>query len=224
MFNDKRIKVIVGHYGSGKTEFSVNYVMKLSETNNNVAIADLDVVNVYFRSREKAELMEEKGIRVLSSAFGHHANLDLPAIASGILGLLQDDECQVVLDIGGDSTGARVLARYKQIIQHKGYDMFLVVNAFREETQSEEGVIRHINDIEKQTGLKVTGLINNSHLLRETSLEDVKKGQTLIKSVSEKLDIPIKYVCAIDPIAKDIPSDFEGEVLPIQMYMREEWM
>lgn len=224
MVNDKRIRIIVGHYGSGKTEFSVNYVMKLSETHENVAIADLDVVNVYFRSREKAELMEEKGIKVLSSAFGHHANLDLPAISSGILGFLQDDNCNVVLDIGGDSTGARVLARYKQIIEHKGYDMFVVVNAFREETQNIEGVLRHINELEDQTGLKVTGLINNSHLLRETSLDDVKTGQELIKSVSDELKIPIKYVCATENVAKDIPSEYEGEVLPIQMYMREEWM
>lgn len=224
MVNDKRIRIVVGHYGSGKTEFSVNYAMKLSEIKKNVALADLDVVNVYFRSREKAEMMQDKGINVLSSAFGHHANLDLPAISSGILGILQDDTCDAILDIGGDSTGARVLARFKQIIEHKGYDMFIVINAFREETQTFEGVMRHIKELENQTGLKVTGLINNSHLLRETSLDDVNKGQELIKSVSVELNIPIKYVCAIENIARSIPSEYEGEVLPIQMYMREEWM
>lgn len=224
MLQDKRIRVVVGHYGSGKTEFSVNYVMKLAKTEKNVAIADLDVVNVYFRSREKANMMEENGVKVISSSYGHNANLDLPAISSGILGLLQNDDCQVVLDVGGDSTGARVLARFKQLIEFKGYDMFIVVNVFREETRTREGIIKHIDEIENQTGLKITGLVNNSHLLRETTLVDVIKGQELIKSVSEELNIPIKYICAIEKVAQTIPVEYIGEILPIQMYMREEWM
>lgn len=224
MLNDKRIRIIVGHYGSGKTEFAVNYVMKLSETHDNVAIADMDVVNVYFRSREKAQMMTDAGIRVISSAFGHGANLDLPSISASVLAPLQDDNCQVVLDIGGDSTGARVLGSFKQLIAFKGYDMFLVVNAYREDTQTTEGVIKHIEEIQAQTGLTITGLINNTHLLRDTTLEDVEKGQLLVKSVSEALNIPIKYVSAIEKVAQTIPSDYDGEVLPIKMYMREEWM
>lgn len=224
MLNDKRIRIIVGHYGSGKTEFAVNYVMKLSETYGNVAIADLDVVNVYFRSREKAQVMTDHGIKVVSSAYGHNANLDLPAISAGVFGPLQDDDCQVVLDIGGDSTGTRVLATFKQLIAFKGYDMFLVVNAYREETQTKEGVIRHIKEIEEQTGLSVTGLINNTHLLRETTLEDIEIGQTLVKSVSDELNIPVKYISAIEKVAQTIPSDYDGEIMPIKMYMREEWM
>lgn len=224
MFNDKRIRIIVGHYGSGKTEFAVNYAMQLSQQSDNVALADLDVVNVYFRSREKAALMEEQGIKVISSAFGHDANLDLPALSAGIFGPLQDDECQTILDVGGDSTGARVLGQFKQIINFKGYDMFLVVNAYREETMTKEGVIRHIQEIEHQTGFKVTGLINNTHLLRETSVEDVMKGQVLVKSVSEELNIPIRYISAIEKVAQTLPSDLDGDIMPIKMYMREEWM
>ena len=224
MLNDKRIRVIVGHYGSGKTEFSINYAMKLAETENNVGLADLDVVNVYFRSREKADLMTEKGIKVLSSAFGHSANLDLPSIAAGIQGFLQDDNCQAILDIGGDSTGARVLARYKQTLEFKGYDMFLVVNAFRAETSNVDGIKKHVTEIENQTGLKITGFVNNSHLLRETTLSDVEYGQKLIQSVSDELNIPIKYICAIEKVAQTIPESFSGEILNINMYMREEWM
>ncbi|MCH4889992.1 ATP-binding protein [Acidaminobacter sp. JC074] len=224
MFNDKRIRIIVGHYGSGKTEFAVNYAMKLSETEDNVALADLDVVNVYFRSREKAQLMTDAGIKVISSQFGHGANLDLPAISAGVFGPLQDDNCHTILDIGGDSTGTRVLGTFKQIIGFKGYDMFLVVNAYRQDTQTKEGVIKHIEEIENQTGFKITGLVNNTHLLRETTLEDVKKGQELVKSVSESTNIPIKYICAIEKVAQTIPSDYDGEIMPIKMYMREEWM
>ncbi len=224
MLNDKRIRIIVGHYGSGKTEFAVNYAMKLSETEDNVAIADLDVVNVYFRSREKAEIMEKAGIKVISSQYGHNANLDLPAVSAGVFGPLQDDTCHAILDIGGDSVGTRVLATFKQIINFKGYDMFLVVNAYRQDTQTKEGVIKHIQEIEDQSGFKVTGLVNNTHLLRETTLEDVKKGQELVKSVSDELNIPIKYISAIEKVAQTVPSEYDGEIMPIKMYMREEWM
>jgi MinD-like ATPase involved in chromosome partitioning or flagellar assembly len=224
MLNDKRIRVIVGHYGSGKTEFAINYVMQLAKEKDNVALADLDVVNVYFRSREKSQIMMDQGIKVFSSAFGHDANLDLPSISAGIMGPLQDETCQAVLDVGGDAAGARALSSFKQIISFMGYDMFLVVNAYREETQTIEGVISHVNSIEAQTGLKITGLISNTHLLRETSLDDVLKGYKLVKSVSEKLNIPIKYISAIEKVAQTIPSDLDGEIMPIKMYMREEWM
>lgn len=224
MFNDKRIRVIVGHYGSGKTEFAVNYAMRLAETESNVALADLDVVNVYFRSREKAQMMQDNGIKVISSSTGHAANLDLPAVSAGVLGPLQDETCHAILDVGGNSTGTRALANFTQAIEFYGYDMFLVVNANRQETQTVEGIIKHINEIEEQSGLKITGLINNTHLLRETTLEDVNKGQALVKSVSDQLNIPIKYISAIENVAQTIPSDYDGEIMPIKMYMREEWM
>jgi len=224
MFNDKRIRIIVGHYGSGKTEFSVNYAMQLSKIEDNVALADLDVVNVYFRSREKAKQMEDAGIKVISSQYGHSANLDLPAVSAGVFGPLQDDTCHTILDVGGDSTGTRVLATFKQTIVFKGYDMFLVVNAYRQDTSTKEGVMKHIKEIQDQSGLTITGLINNTHLLRETTLEDVIKGQELVKSVSEETNIPIKYISAIEKVAQTIPSDFDGEIMPIKMYMREEWM
>lgn len=100
--DDKRIRIIIGHYGSGKTEFAVNYAIKLAKQGRKVALADLDVVNVYFRSREKAEMLESLGIKVISGALGHNANLDVPAIAAGVLGPLQDESYDVILDIGGD--------------------------------------------------------------------------------------------------------------------------
>lgn len=134
MLNDKRIRIVTGHYGSGKTEFVVNYAIELAKQGKNVAIADLDVVNVYFRSREKAEMLEALGIKVISGALGHNANLDLPAISAGVLGPLQDDSYDLILDIGGDSVGARVLARYKNMLVDGSYDLFCVFNGNREQT------------------------------------------------------------------------------------------
>ncbi len=225
MLNDKRIRVIIGHYGSGKTEFSVNYAMKLAElTDRPVAIADLDVVNPYFRSRERSEVMEAKGIKVIGSSISHSATMNLPAINAGVLGPLQNEEYHAILDVGGDSTGARALVRYTKYFTEGDYDMFCVVNTNRPETSTKDGIIKHVKSIESVVGAKVTGLVNNTHLLRETSREDVLEAQVIIKEVSEVLSIPIKYVSTLESVARELPKEIEGDVFPITMYMRDIWM
>lgn len=224
MLKDKRIRVIIGHYGSGKTEFAVNYAVKLAEAGQKTALADLDIVNPYFRSREKKEELSEKGIWVLSNSLDGQSTLDLPAITASVAAPLQDKTCQVVLDVGGDSVGARVLARYKEYFKEGEYDMFCVLNANREQTSTLEGAVRHIDSIESVTGTKVTGLINNTHMLRETTVEDVLKGQKLAQAVSEELNIPVKYVSTLEKVARLLPEDLRDIVFPIRLYMRESWM
>lgn len=223
MLNDKRIRIIIGHYGSGKTEFSVNYAINLAQQGRKVALADLDVVNPYFRSREKFKLLQSYGIKIESS-YVEGSGTDLPAISAGILGPMQDESYDFVMDVGGDSMGARTLGRYHEHLAKIEYDMFCVVNANRPETQTLEGLIYHIRSIEATSKAKVTGLINNTHLLRYTTVEDVLKGQELCREASKELNIPIKYISAIESVAKDLPRDLEGEILPIKMIMREDWM
>lgn len=223
MLNDKRVRIIIGHYGSGKTEFSVNYAIRLAESGKKVALADLDVVNPYFRSREKVDLLQSYGIET-NSSYVKGSGSDLPSISANILGPLQNKEYNFVMDVGGDSIGARTLGRYKQYLVSGDYDMFCVVNANRPETQTIEGVIHHIRTIEATSRAKVTGLVNNTHLLRHTTVEDVLRGQELCKAVSKKLNIPIKYVSAIESIVDDLPKDLEGQIMPIKMIMREDWM
>lgn len=224
MNQDNRVRIMIGHYGSGKTEFAVNYAMQLAKAGEKTAIADMDIVNPYFRSREKADMMETAGIRVISGARGHNSSVEIPMMSAEALGPIQDEDCQVILDVGGDSVGARVIARYKQYFTEGNYDMFCVVNAYREQTNTLEGVIEHIRAIEETVGVMVTGLINNTHLLRDTTVEDVLYGQELVKQVSQKLHIPIRYVSAIPHVADALPKDLEGAVMPIAMYMREDWM
>ena len=224
LMKDARIRIIIGHYGSGKTEFAVNYAMMLSKQTENVALCDLDIVNPYFRSREKASIMEASGITVISGARGHNANLDLPMVSPNILAPIQNEEMQVILDVGGDSVGARVLARFASYFKPGAYDMFFVLNANREQTQDALGVISHIRNIEDTVGCKVTGLINNTHLLRETDVNEVLKGQELALEVSKTLNIPIKYVSTLEKVTHQLPMDLEGEMFPIKMYMREDWM
>lgn len=223
MLNDKRIRIIIGHYGSGKTEFAVNYAMKLAEAGRKAALADMDIVNPYFRSREKAEMMEERGIRVISGIRGHHANLDLPMLSPDILSPLQDSSYDLVLDVGGNAVGALVIAQFSEYFQEGAYDMFCVLNRYRADTADLAGAMHHIRSIEATVGVPVTGLINNTHLLRDTSVADVLFGQELAEDVALKTGLPIRYVSALGSVAKDIPSNIQGEIFPMEMYMREEW-
>ncbi len=224
LMKDKRIRVIIGHYGSGKTEFAVNYALALSKQTSDIAICDLDIVNPYFRSREKAALLEDSGIRVYSGAFGHESNLDLPMLSPSLVAPLQNEATKVILDVGGDDVGARVLAQYKAYLKPGAYDMFCVINAYREQTQSAVDVISMIRKIEDTCGAKVTGLINNTHLLRSTTVEDVMYGQTLVMEVSKETNIPVRYVSTLEKVTRQLPDDIEGEVLPVHMIMREDWM
>lgn len=223
MLSDNRIRIIVGHYGSGKTEFAVNYAVKLSKLGKKVVLADLDVVNPYFRSREKADELENLRIKVIGSSIKGNS-VDVPSVSADIYGPLQDESVEAILDVGGDPAGARALGRYHNFFEDGKYDMLFVVNANRPETQTLENVEKYIRDIEKSSRAKVTGLINNTHLLKSTTAEDVLSGQKLVEEVSAALNIPVKYVSALEHVAKELPHDIKGEIFPINLFMREDWM
>ena len=223
MNNDKRIRIIIGHYGSGKTEFSLNYALELNKQGKKVAIADLDVVNVYFRSREKAELLEEKGIKVIGASIKGNA-LDLPAISGEVLTPLQDKSYDTILDVGGDPAGARALGRYHEYFIEGDYDMFFVLNANRPDTGTVEAALQYVRQIEDTSRAKVTGIINNTHMLKSTTIDDIINGYQLALELSELTGIPLKYNVVLEELAPMLPEDMVGEVFPIKLYMREEWM
>lgn len=222
--DDKRIRLFIGHYGSGKSEVSINYVTRLREiVDGEVALADLDVVNVYFRTREKKDLMKKLGITPIDSSI-QTTTLDVPAISAEIMRPLHDSNINYVLDVGGDNVGGRVVGRFAEHFKSDDYDMFFVVNANREKTQTAKEVLGYIDAIEASSKLKVTGLVNNTHLLRETTVKDILKGQEVVKEVSKIKNIPIKYVCCLESLVDKLPADLEGDILPIKLYLREEWM
>ncbi|WP_312700600.1 ATP-binding protein [Sedimentibacter sp.] len=221
---DKRLVIIIGHYGSGKSEFSVNYAVKLKEKHDFVSIADLDIVNPYFRSREKREFFEKIGIKVFDSSIKNIA-IDLPALPAELMGVILNQESRSVLDVGGDPVGARVLARYSEQIKNVEYDMFFVINGRRPETNTVEGVLKYLKLIEATSKLKISGLINNTHLLKDTTVEDVEFGHELTKKVSWETDIPIRYEACIKDTALQITNkEILEKLFPINLYMREEWM
>ena len=222
--DDKRIRLFIGHYGSGKSEVSINYVTKLREqVEGEVALADLDVVNVYFRSREKKDIMKDLGITPIDSSI-NTTTLDLPAVSAEIMRPLNDKSVNYVIDVGGDNVGGKVVGRFANQFNSNDYDMFYVVNANREKTQTAKEVLQYIDAIEATSKLKVTGLINNTHMLKETTVEDVLKGQYVAREVSKIRNIPIKYISCLESIVDKLPKDVEGDILPMKLYLREEWM
>ena len=218
------IKIITGHYGSGKTEFAVSLAMQLAAKGRKVALGDLDIVNPYFRSRERAEMMGNEGIRVISSTLGHASSLDLPAVSAEIRGSIADPEYDVILDLGGDEVGARVVVAFAEDIKARGYEMLLVINAYRPETRDLDGVMRYLEGIEYTSNLKFTGLIVNTHMIWDTTTEDVLAGIELARQVSHRSGLPIRYISAIKSALAGLPPDIEGERLPVGMYMRDAWM
>ena len=222
--DDKRIRLFIGHYGSGKSEVSINYVTKLREqVEGEVALADLDVVNVYFRSREKKDIMKDLGITPIDSSI-NTTTLDLPAVSAEIMRPLNDKSVNYVIDVGGDNVGGKVVGRFANQFNSNDYDMFYVVNANREKTQTAKEVLQYIDAIEATSKLMVTGLINNTHMLKETTVEDVLKGQYVAREVSKIRNIPIKYISCLESIVDKLPKDLEGDILPMKLYLREEWM
>ena len=223
ILDDKRVRIVIGHYGSGKTEFSINYAVKLAELGKKVALVDLDVVNLYFRSREKQSVLEKMGIRVIGSSI-QGSGLDLPAISAAVETPLQDKSYEAVLDIGGDPAGARALGRYVNFLENSEYDMFFVLNAYRPETQNLEDVKGYIKRIEDTARAHVTGIVNNTHMRKSTRVEDVVNGYNLAKEVSDDTGLPIIYNVCLESLVEALPKEIRANVFPIKLYMREEWM
>ena len=222
----KRIRIITGHYGSGKSELSVNMVTELKKQYDKVAIVDLDIANPYFRSRERQDMMEDIGIEVFHNSFGYDITQDLPALSAAIKKPLENKDYHTIVDAGGDDSGARVLNQFRKYFLADDCEMIFVINANRPETSTVSGCLHHLDAIQVETGLKVDGIINNTHLLSETSAADIKKGYKLCKEVSELLDIPIIGSYCNEKILNNIKEEeLDGiEVTPIHLFMRPSWL
>ena len=214
-----RLTLVTGHYGTGKTEFSVNLALALAEAGERTALADLDIVNPYFRSRERRELLEAAGVRLIATPQAL-ADADVPALPAELHALLEDRTVRGVLDIGGDSSGARVLARYRPRIVKEDYRLLYVVNAARPEVRTAERSAEVLRAIETVTGLACTGLVNNTHLCGETTAEDIREGAALAEEVSRLTGVPI--VCHVAE-ARFQDQLRELSLFPIEIRMKKPW-
>jgi len=218
--------IITGHYGSGKTEFAVSLALLLSaEKAGKLALIDLDIVNPYFRSRERRDLLETAGVRVYGSAFDQEVTVELPALGASIRAPLEDRDCRVIIDAGGNDSGALCLNQFTRYFTDTDTTTLSVVNANRPETRDLAGALAHIAAIEAVTGLTVSGVINNCHLLRETTAGTVIKGHALCEEICNATGKIIWCDCypagIVDPAELSGLSD---TLLPMGLYMRPTWL
>ncbi len=215
---NKRIHIIVGHYGSGKTEFAINYAIKLKESYEKVMIADLDIVNPYFRTNDVKEMLEKEGISVLASQYAG-SNVDIPALPANIHSLFDNKNAAVVLDVGGDEDGAVVLGRFKQQIEAEGYEMLFVVNTFRPLTNDSDSILQVLGEVEDASRLKVTGIVNNSNLQHLTKTEDVIKGQNEIDKAAKKHGSAVSYISGLPEVLDGLDEKSKEKAFPIKRYL-----
>ena len=218
----KRITLFSGHYGSGKTNIAVNYALHLKESYDRVSIADLDIVNPYFRTKDSEGFLESRGIHLISSEYAN-SNVDVPALPAEAYAIIDDESVHAVIDVGGDDRGALALGRYApSILKQNDYEMLLVINKFRPLTPDCASTVAVMHEIETAAGMKFTGIVNNSNLGDETTADDVIGSVAYAKAISEASGLPIKMTSVKEDLYESV-KDKVSDCFPIRLYVRQSW-
>ena len=220
---NKRIKIFVGSFGSGKTEIAINYSIYCRKSHTKVAIVDLDIVNPYFRTRETRDVLNFKGVKVVAPE-GKFTFTDVPLISPEIKGLIQNPDYCLILDVGGDDVGSVVLGNFRNIIQDFDYEMLLVVNSYRPFSKDVPQIEQMAQEIENRSRLKIHGIVSNPNLSSQTDEETIKKGHIVIKQAAQKLNLPIKFVCIDERFSQKIKQEnFVEPIFYIKRFMYLPW-
>lgn len=220
-----RLIMVVGNYGSGKTEVAVNLAIQLAVDGRRVQLADLDIVNPYFRSREARRLMEGHGVRVVVPP-GAQVWADLPIILPEIQGMLHPPPGTVTLfDVGGDDAGAKALSSLRPALGDGPYELWQVINSRRPFTGTLDGCLEMQHAIEEASRLKVTGLLVNSHLIQHTTARTVLEGWRLALEVSQRSGRPVRCVAVMEEVAGDPAlAEIDAPILRMQRHMLPPWL
>ena len=204
----RRITLFAGHYGSGKTNIAVNYAIALAQEGKNVCIADLDIVNPYFRTKDSADELEKAGVELISPQFAN-SNVDLPALPQELYRVVEDKSKYAVLDIGGDDRGALALGRYTpQLLAEDNYEMLFVANFYRPLTRTPEEALEVMQEIQQAGGLPFTGIVNNSNIGWDTTPEDIQATEEKAKQLSALSGLPLVMTTAEQQVAARMPGVF----------------
>lgn len=217
LWGDCRLAALVGHAGSGKTELAVNLALAGGK---GVTLADLDTVNPYFRSLERRQLLERRGVTLIAPE-PVWVGADVPALPPALYGLLRDSVRQGILDVGGEAAGARVLRGLREALEPGQLRVVLVLNARRPRTATPQEAVACLRAVEDAAGLKVDGLVNNTHLCGHTSPADIYKGANLARTVAERTGIPLLFHGAAQHLVKDLTLD--EPIFPLDLWMGRPW-
>ena len=206
--NYKRITLLAGHYGSGKTNISVNMALEVRKQYPETVIADLDIVNPYFRTLDSRNELAHAGIRLIVSDYAN-TNLDIPALPQDMYAIVDNKELRCIVDVGGDDRGALALGRIAPMIREENdYDLLLVINYYRPLTRTADDVLEVLSEIEAAARLKFTGIINNSNLGAETTAQTVLDSLPFAREVSEKTGLPI----VLTPVEEELYVELKGKI------------
>ncbi len=214
--NGKRITIFSGHYGSGKTNVALTYALSEREKGKRVAIADIDIVNPYFRTKDSEALLVQRGIRLICSEYAN-TNIDIPALPQDIYAIVDDTSLTCILDVGGDERGALALGRISPAIREENdYDMIFVANRYRPLTATVEGAMEVLREIEAAAGLRFTAIVNNSNLGAETTAEDILSSVEFGKALSDASGLPLIATSVSEPVYEALSGRIEG-LYPIRL-------
>ena len=213
---DKRIVLFAGHYGSGKTNIAVNYAIRLRQEGFPILIADLDIVNPYFRTKDSKSELAENGIELICSEFAN-TNLDIPSLPKNMYRVVNDKAYRAVMDIGGDDAGAVALGRFAPYIcEENDYEMIFVANFFRPLTRNAEEAFEVMREIEVASSIKFTSIVNNSNLGEQTTAEDIISTFSEAERLSRLSSLPILFTsCEFKHCEKLM--DTGKEIFPVRL-------
>ena len=219
----KGIVVICGNYGSGKTETAVNLAIKRKNDGIRVKIADLDLVNPYFRTREAKALLEAMGIDVILPPQKYH-NADLPILSPAVAGIIKQPAELTLLDVGGDDVGVTVLAALKNHLTEQPVNLLQVINPFRPFTRDIQGCIKIKNEIETSSKLNITGIVGNANLMDETRPDSIYEGYDMLKQVSGATGLAIEFITADSRLLPELELErFHCPILEINRKLNFPW-
>lgn len=214
--NKSKITILTGFYGSGKSEVAIQLALKSAKEGYKTYIADLDVVNIYFRSRECAALLEQNNIEILGNVLGNDVNLDVPHLSANIFKPMFDENAHLIIDLAGTEVGLKVISTFFADKNLK-CEMYCVLNAFRDKTETVEEMVNVIEHLNYYSIFPITGIINNSNLLEFTTLEDFIAGYELVKQVSKQTGIPVVYNVVNEKLT--INKEIENKLVVENLYL-----
>ena len=213
---NKRVLLLCGHYGSGKTNIAVNLAQEIKREYPMVTLADLDIVNPYFRSKDSAAELEEAGIRLICSNYAN-SNVDIPALPPDLYALTDDKQMRAVIDVGGDDRGALVLGRLAPaILAEDDYEMLMVINCYRPLTRDAASTVEVMREIEYAGGIRFTALVNNSNLGVETTKEDVLASLRYAEQVAAMSGLPV-VMTTVDERLQNELKDKIPNLFPLKL-------
>lgn len=217
-----RISIIAGHYGSGKTNISVNMALDLAKSGKEVTVVDLDIVNPYFRTADFRKMLEKHGVTVITPTYAN-TNLDLPALPPEINSIFDQKNRSVIIDVGGDDAGAIALGQFASRIEAAGYEMYYVINECRYLTRDAGETAALLLEIEASARVHATKLINNTNLGDDTTVEIIRRSHEFAEETSRLTGLPLAFTCVPKPFLEQGGDFGTADCYPVEIFVRKAW-